>query len=146
MTEIRRADPAARRQVVWLLIAGALVGALLLFAFERHLASLREWIYADPHAASGRLRRTFVGLGVVLSAPVLAFAAYLWTYGAKVLRTQESPPPGYRVIRDTLVLRGQAARIRGHAFRILAAVLGTASLLFWLLLWRLARLLAAGLP
>ena len=144
MTEIRRADPAARRQAVWLLIVGMLVGGLLILAFERYGAPLREWVGSDPRDARQRIKLALVLLAVLLSVPVVAFAAYLWAFGAKVLRTQQFPPPGYRVIRDTPVVAAQAATMRGHAFRILALGLGAASLLLWLMLWRLARALATG--
>jgi len=80
---------------------------------------------------------------VVLSAPLVAFAAHLWRLGARVRRAREFPPPGYRVVRDTAVVSGQAAMSRGRALGALALGLGAASVLVWLLLWRLARLLGA---
>ena len=146
MTEIRRADPGARRQVTWLLIVGTLVGILLILGFERYRASLREWIGSDPRQAADRITLALVVVAVLLSAPVLAFAAYLWAYGGHVLRTQQCPPPGYRVLRDTPVIVGLAARMRGLAFRVLAACLGVASIVLGVLLWRLARTLAASPP
>ena len=72
----------------------------------------------------------------VLSAPLVAFAVYLWSLGAKVLRVRQFPPPGYRVIRDTPVISGQAAELRGRALKVLAVRLGVASVLLWLLLGR----------
>jgi hypothetical protein len=146
MTEIRKADPRARRQAVWLLIAGTLVGVLLILGFGRYSGSLRTWIKSDPTAVAHRLTLALVGLSIVLSAPAIAFAVYLWALGGRVLRAEQFPPPGYRVIRDTPVVGGQGARVRGHAFRILAACLVVTTLLLWLMLWRLARLLAAGAP
>ena len=146
MTEIRKADPRARRQAAWLLIAGTLVGVLLILGFGRYSGSLRTWIKSDPAAAADRLTLALVGLSIVLSAPAIAFAVYLWALGGRVLRAEEFPPPGYRVIRDTPVVGGQGARVRGYAFRILAACLVVTTLLLWLMLWRLARLLAAGAP
>jgi hypothetical protein len=146
MTEIRKADPRARRQAVWLLIAGTLVGVLLILGFGRYSGSLRTWIKSDPAAVAHRLTLALVGLSIVLSAPAIAFAVYLWALGGRVLRAEQFPPPGYRVIRDTPVVGGQGARVRGHAFRILAACLVVTTLLLWLMLWRLARLLAAGAP
>ena len=59
---------------------------------------------------------------VVLSAPLVAFAVYLWSLGAKVLRARQFPPPGYRVIRDTPVIGGQAAVLRGRGSKFLRSV------------------------
>jgi hypothetical protein len=144
VTEVRKADPAARRQAVWLLMAGTLVGVFLILGFERYLTSLRQWVGSDPADAAHRLTQALVGLAIVLSAPAFGFAVYLWGLGGRVLRAQQFPPPGYRVIRDTPVVEGSAARVRGYMFRILAACLGAVSLLLWVMLWRLARLLATG--
>jgi len=144
MSELQRADPAVRRQLTWLVIVGTLAGLLLILGFQRYRASLREWIGSDPRHAADRITLALVILAVLLSAPVLAFAVYLWTYGAAILRAQQCPPPGYRVIRDTPVLMGRTARVRGHVFRVLAVCLGAVSLVLWCLLWRLARMLAAG--
>lgn len=144
MTEIQRADPAARRQAVWLLVAGTVVGALLILAFERYEMPLGQWIRADPREAAHRLTLALLAGAVVLSAPAALFAAYLWKLGGRVVRARQFPPPGYRAIRDTPIVTGPAATIRGQIFRILAVCLGAASLMLWLMLWRLARLLAAG--
>ena len=143
MNDIQKADPAARRQAVWLLIASTLLGVLLILGFERYRTALREWIGSDPGDAAHRMTLTLVVLAILLSAPAVAFAVYLWALGARVLRAQQFPPPGYRAIRDTRIVTGRAAAMRGQAFRILALCLGAASLLFWLMVWRLARLLAA---
>ena len=68
--------------------------------------------------------------------------SYLWSLGAKVLRARQFPPPGYRVIRDTPVIGGQAAVLRGRGLKVLAVCLALASALLWLLLWRLAWVLS----
>ena len=146
MTDMQRADPAARRQAVWLLVAGTVVGALLILAFERYQLPLARWIRADPRDAAHRLTLALVAGAIVLSAPAVLFAGYLWKLGGRVLRAQQFPPPGYRAIRDTPIVTGPGAALRGQMFRILAVCLGTASLLLWLMLWRFARLLAAGPP
>ena len=146
MADVQKADPGARRQAVWLLVAGTVVGALLIVAFARYQTPLVKWIRVDPREAAHRLTLTLVAGVVVLSAPAVLFAAYLWRLGGRVLRTQQFPPPGYRAIRDIPIVTGRAAMLRGQLFRILAACLGVASLFLWLTLWRLARLLAVGPP
>ena len=44
MTEVRRADPAARRLTVLLVIVGVLVATLLIVGFERYRTLLRDWL------------------------------------------------------------------------------------------------------
>ncbi len=140
MTEVRRADPAARRQAVLLIILGALVGTLLIVGFERYRTPLRDWLLSEPGEMAHRVKLVFLLSAAVLSAPLVAFAVYLWSFGAKVLRARQFPPPGFRVIRDTPVIDGRAAVLRGRGFKVLALCLGVACVLLWLLLWRLASL------
>lgn len=135
MTALRRADPSARRQAVLLVVLGAVVGALLILGFEHYRTSLRDWLLSDPGELGHRVKLVFLLTAALLSAPLVAFAAYLWSLGAKVVRAGEFPPPGYRVIRDTPVIAGPAAVSRGRGFKALALSLGVASALLWVLLW-----------
>ena len=144
MTEVRRADPAARRQAVRFVILGALVGTVLIVGFERYRTPVHDWLLSKPEELAHRVKLVFLLSAVVLSAPLLAFAVYLWSLGANVLRARQFPPPGYRVMRDTPVIGGRAAVSRGRAFKLLALCLGIASVLLWLLLWRLAWVLSGG--
>jgi hypothetical protein len=134
MTDVQRADPAARQQTVRLVTLSALVGTVLIIGFERYRTPLRDWLVSEPEAMAHRVNLVFLLSAAVLSAPPLAFAIYLWSLGAKVLRARQFPPPGYRVIRDTPVIGGQAAVSRGRGFKVLALCLGVASALLWLLL------------
>jgi hypothetical protein len=138
MTEIRKADPAARRQALLFVILGALVGSLLIVGYERYSMPFRDWLLSEPGDLSHRLRLGFFLAAAFLSVPLLVFAVYLWSLGVKALRAREFPPPGYRVIRDTPVIGGHAAVLRGRGLKIVALCLGVASVLLWLLLWRLA--------
>jgi hypothetical protein len=129
MTEVRRADPAARRQAVRFVILGALVGTVLIVGFERYRTPVHDWLLSKPEELAHRVKLVFLLSAVVLSAPLLAFAVYLWSLGANVLRARQFPPPGYRVMRDTPVIGGRAAVSRGRAFKLLALCLGIASVL-----------------
>jgi hypothetical protein len=139
MTEVRTADPALRRQAVLLVVLGTVIGALLILAFERYRTPLRDWLLSEPGEQVRRVRLVVSLTAVLLSAPLVTFAAYLWSFGAKVVRAGVFPPPGYRVIRDTPVIAGPAAVLRGRGLKALALCLGVSSALLWLLLWWLGR-------
>jgi hypothetical protein len=141
MTEVRKADPGARRQAVVLGILGVIVGALLIVGFERCRAPLRDWLLSEPGKLAYRLNLVLFLSAAALTAPLIVFATYLWSFGTKVVRTGEFPPPGYRVMRDTPIIGGPAAVSRGRGFKILALCLAAASALLWLLLWLLAGVL-----
>ena len=83
MTEVRRADPAARRQAVRFVILGALIGTVLIVGFERYRTPVRDWLLFKPEELAHRVKLVFLLSAVVLSAPLLAFAVYLWSLGPK---------------------------------------------------------------
>ncbi len=144
MGEIRRADPAARRRALLLTLLAALAGTVLIASFGRYDTPLREWLLSEPEQFVSRALLVFSLLSAAVMAPLAAFSIYLWSFGAKVLREQEFPPPGYRVIRDTPVLRGHAAASRGRGLKALALGLAIASAILLGLLWRLARTIVEG--
>lgn len=144
MTEVRKADTSARRQAVLLIIFGALVGALLIVAFERYRTPLRDWLLSKPGELGYRVRLVFFLSAIVLFTPLVAFAVYLWSLGVKVLRARQFPAPGYRVIRDTRVIGGQAAVLRGRGLKVLALCLGVVAALLCLSFVRLAWVLSEG--
>lgn len=142
MTNLRKADPAARRKVALLLSVGACVGAVLIVAFERYRIPLSDWVLAGPGASAQRARLALLLLAALLLAPLLALAAYLWSLGARVVRAQEFPPPGLRVIRDTAVITGARAVSRGRLLKVLALSCAIACAVLGILLWRFDSLLA----
>jgi hypothetical protein len=111
---------------------------LLIVGFERYHTPLRDWILAEPEASAQRVKLVLLLLAALLLAPLLAFAAYVWSLGERVLRAREFPPPGFRVIRDTPVIMGERAISRGRLLKVLALGCGIASVALGLLLWRLA--------
>ena len=123
-------------------ILGTAIGAALIVGFEAYRTPLRDWLLSESGDPTLRVKLVFLLAAAVLTAPLLAFAAFLWSLGAKASRAREFPPPGYRVIRDTPVMSGSAAVLRGRGLKGLALCLGVACVLLWALLWRLAEALS----
>ncbi len=138
MSKVRKADPVLRRRMVLFVASAAVVGALLISLLERYRDPLRYWILADPELSAQRLNIIIILLAVLFLAPLIGFAAYLWSLGGRILRAREFPPPGLRVIRDTRVVTGEAAVSRGHWLRLLAVGCVTAGFALGVLFWRLA--------
>lgn len=140
MSDVRRADPVARRRAILFVAVAGVVGALLIFALERYRIPLRDWVLAEPEKLAERGGLIILLFAVPLLAPLLGFAAYLWFLGRRTLRAREFPPPGLRVIRDTRIVTGEAAVSRGRQLQFLALGCGVACIALGLLLWRLASL------
>jgi hypothetical protein len=135
VTEIRRADPTARRAAALVLAVGTCVGALLIAAFTRYRIPLTDWVLAD---GAQRVMLVLAILAALGSAPLLALAVYLWSLGGKVVRAREFPPPGLRVLRDTPIITDERAVFRGRLLKLLAIGCGTASIVLAGLVWRLS--------
>jgi hypothetical protein len=141
--EIRRADPAARRNALLLILIGALIGSSLIVAFERYRAAVQEWLVAEPAEVSQRLQLTLALGGAALLLPLLAVSVYLWRFGARVVSAGQFPPPDVKVVRDTQIAVGRAAALRGRGLQALAVGLAVAAIVLCGMLWRLAALISA---
>jgi hypothetical protein len=144
MNEVRKADPEARRRAVLIVVFATAVGGLLIAGFEHLREPFREWLVSEPAETARRARLAIYVAAVVLSAPVIAFAAYLWLLGARTVRAQQFPPPGVRVVRDTPVVGGRGAVTRGHAIQVIAACLGLGFGVMWIFFLWLARTAGQG--
>lgn len=137
MTEVEHADPRTRRLALWCVVVGAVLGSAALLLLERQRQSLLSWLLQ----ASPETQNVAVGSALlVLCAPLLLLAAWMWTYGVRVLRANRHPPPGVRLVRDTAVSRGAAAGRYGRLYQVFAAVLVVATLIVVRLVWALWRL------
>ena len=141
MTDVRRADPAARRRAVVMVGLLTIAGAVALVAFERYRIPLQDWFSSRRDDVAYRMGLVLVMIALAAAGPLLGLSFYLWSLGARICRVKEFPPPGYRVIRDTAVVRGPAALSRGRGLQLLAVGLALAAGGLSVALWRLARAL-----
>lgn len=137
MPQVQHADPGTRRLALVLLAVAAVLGAAALVLLERYRPSLLSWFLAS--GSEVRVAVMVVAL-ILLLAPVFLMAASLWRYGLRVLRDERHPPEGVKVVRDTPVSHGAAARRYGRLYQALAAsfvLAGLCVLWFSWVLWRL---------
>ena len=135
MNEVRKADPGARRRAILVVVFGAALGALLILGLEELREPLHDWVRSDRAETAPRARLVLLLSAALLAVPAIVAAVYLWRLGARVLRTRQFPPPGFRVIRDTPVFEGDAAATRGYAIQALALCLGLGAALLCLFFW-----------
>jgi hypothetical protein len=125
-----------------MIVAGGTVVGIVLIAIADDLRpGFEAWIKQDVGARS---RIVFGALTLLTAGPALAAAAYCWRLGRRIVRTGRFPPPGYRVVRDTPVVIGDAAARWGRLVQTLAAVIGTAGVFLAFFLWRLFFFLSRG--
>ncbi|MCB1632980.1 MAG: hypothetical protein KDI37_08975 [Xanthomonadales bacterium] len=141
--ELHQADPAWRKNVLWLAAGAVLLGVLLLLAYQwgvqRMLLQLAERRVDDAVHMARWLGGT-MALLLCLSCAALAWLSS--RTAAQVLQQDRFPPAQARMIRDTPVLRGEAARRRARLLQLIALILPLtaimATALLIQLLWTLA--------
>ena len=124
MPEIQRADVATRRRARFAAAAVAIAGWAALFVMQDWLAELHV---ADPVQTRHALEDAMLWGSWAACIPVALLAIWMWLHGGRIVRAERYPAPGSKVIRDTPVLHGDAARLRGTGLRVLAVFLGLLS-------------------
>jgi len=84
MTDIRRADPVARRRAGLFVGIAIIVGALVLVALERNRVPLREWLLPEAGKTGERVGFIILLFAAISVTPLLAFAAYAWSVGGRI--------------------------------------------------------------
>jgi hypothetical protein len=132
MAEIQQADLRSRRFALVCVAVAAVGGAAALVLLESHRQSLISWFQSSSFQAQVSV---LVAVLLLLLAPLFLMAAWVWSLGVRVLRGNRHPPEGVKVIRDTPVSRGAAARLYGRLYQGLAALFVLAGLSILGLLW-----------
>jgi hypothetical protein len=137
--ELQRADPRFRRFAVLSCVLLVLAGAIALWAFQ-------SWLVGVARApAAAAQRELLIALACLLGAScamLLALGVFLWRTGARVRRAVQFPPPAMRVLRDTTVLRGDAAHRRARIIQGTGAALAVCSMALLIAAWRFLALFA----
>jgi len=142
MRKVIPADPALRRVTFAALVAVALLGAIgiaFTASFTSHLRDLAAHSPEEAAATAARALKTITALMAVLPVAIGAYLAYV---AIRAWQTGEFPPPGTRVLRDTVVTVGPKSRVWATVGVIVAVLLlaGGITVVVWS--WGLAERLA----
>ena len=135
MTDVQRADSAARRKAIIIVIISAIVGSVLIVAFESNRAQLFDWLLSDQEKSVHRLKILIIFAVAFVAMPLFAISVFLWSLGYRVSSYQRFPLRGQRVIRDTTIIEGQAVVTRGRILKTFAVFLAVASVILCFILW-----------
>lgn len=121
--EIQPVDPRLRRIVLLLLLVVAVAGAGGLWWLEGRLDDLFYVALRSPQDAAVGILGLAFRLFVAGSAGAAICGAWFFAVSWKTLRSERFPPPGVGVVRQTRIVEGRAARIRGLAGLFAAVIL-----------------------
>ena len=115
--KIIQADKAYRRKILVILFLTVLAG---LATFQWLVPWASKTVHQiEPNKGLALARYVLT----VMFLSVLFISLYLAFFGRKVLRHREFPPPGAKVLRDTPLVEGKSAIIRGQIIILLALLL-----------------------
>ncbi len=133
--EIQRADVRLRRMTVVVVAVAALAALASVIAFQRWLADLAATLPTELLIA--RMRH-WIGIGATAgSICILLLAGHAAIHARRINAGQRWPAEQARVLRDTVVRRGEAALRIGRLLNITALVLIVVGVAAALLSWRL---------
>ncbi len=138
--EILRADPRLRKRLLTALVVTSLSGTVVLFILQGMLANLQNLHGEAFERARNGLAAAFTWS--IAGSVVLAISAsvWLWRVGSRSQNALQFPPPGLRVVRDIVILRGEQAVRRGRLLQILAAALLLSTMGLLAAAWRVYEL------
>jgi len=138
------ADKKLRGIILMVLILAAAVGCLIILYFKGLLADMEVLAEHSPDRAVDKISGVLRALALAMGGSILFIAVYLAYFSQRVWKTAQFPPPGTRVIKDTRLITGAAAKRRGAIGLILAAVIGILGIIISVLMWRLVSSLVSG--
>lgn len=127
--------------MVAILVLVAILGAVCVRVLNRTLDDLSSAAGAPTEASLRTLRTLFGSFTAMMAVTLIGIGSYLAYFSAGVLRSSRFPPAGLRVIKDTRVITGKGARMRGAVGIGLAVLLILTGLAFPVLAWRVSSLL-----
>ena len=104
-------------------LVAVVAGVVLLFAYKL----LLTWAAEGVETAILRINIA-IGSLFLLAVPIVFTSRTIWKVGQDAVRTQSFPPPGMKVVRDTVVVTGVKAACRGKLFQAFSVLLVVLSL------------------
>ncbi len=141
------ADPTLRRLTLIAIIVVTVAGTAGLVYTGAFLDRVRTLANDDPVEAARLATRTFKMLTVFMAVIPVVVGGYLGLVAARSWHHGEFPPPGTRVLRDTVVTVGPHSRRWALLAFVIALLLVSSGIFLPLWSWQLTdRLFAVGAP
>jgi hypothetical protein len=143
MVTIQKADPEARRKAIRMICGAFILGVCAILVFDFLQEDFQSWLKKNIDFL---LEHTIVVffVSLLLVSPILAIGRYLFLLGNRTVRAQRFPPPGYGVVRDTVVFEGPQGIRRGRLIQLLSLFLLCVAGAFPFAMWYVFRSLASA--
>ena len=108
--EIIPADTRLRARAIVLAVALTVVGIIAMVLLKVQLRGIEELAEDDLPAAFEKALRLTTAIAWIAGLSFVGMGLWLWRLGRRINRADRFPPPGAKVIKDTPVRTGPAAR------------------------------------
>jgi hypothetical protein len=142
VADIQRADERSRKLVIVALIVVTVGGVVLWGVFEDWMIAVRSLPVEEAKQSLSKVFLLCIGI-MILGVCVIGW--YCWLIGGRVRQTLRFPPPGMKVVRDTIVLSGQAAAARGRLLKVLGLILMFCAMALGVMSWWVLNMLRSVL-
>ncbi len=119
---VLKADRALRRKTILFVVAASVLGLVLLVFIQNEFGQLDQLARENPRASMEQLLNRLHILALAMTLLFVPFSLYLLYFSIRTYRASRFPPPGTQVIRDTRIVTGRRARMKGIAGVLLATV------------------------
>ena len=138
--QIARADAELRRTSCYILLAVLIFFALLSYFLEAYL----DGTNIDTNEMIRRLYNAVYILGASISLIIYPLWR-LYLFGRRVRFEQRFPPQGVKVIRDTEILQGRPAKLRGYLIEICSLLMGILFLAIPIVMYMVLEMFVTGI-
>ncbi len=142
MAEIQRADDRRRKVAIMVLAVVLISGVVLWVVFEEWMMVVRS---LPVEAARASLSRIFSLCMAIMVVCICVAGWHCWRVGERVRRSLRFPPPDATVVRDTIVLSGQAAVSRGRLLQMFGVILILCAICLAVMSWLVLKMLHSAL-
>ena len=144
--EIQRADPAAQKKALFLVLIVVAVGVVVMWGFESAFTGIEENADADPVDAVSQMVSTIRVFAAMTAILTMAIAAWIWLLSSRIFKAERFPPPGMALVRDVRIVRGGQARMFARVGFVAAGLCGVGAIVLPLMLLRLVSLITEVEP
>ncbi len=137
--ETIKADLGTKRKFA-LIVCGLCVTGLLFIIMVNYFAEKVQ--FGLDRGQVDLFMVVFKGIVILLFFGLMFFVVTLFRKALKVIKCGQFPPPGEKMLLDTVIIKGDAAVKRAYLLMVFAAIIFFFSLVFTWVCWSFTSMLA----
>lgn len=121
--QVLKPDKEYRKKAIIILIISIIAGLGVLAYFQVYIDDVKELAKYDRDQALTKIFFMLKIIMISMAFTLASFGIYVLRLSIKTIISEQFPPPGIKVIKETQVLRGSPAKNRGFMGVMLAVAI-----------------------